>query len=733
MKRFALVLALVAAALVPSRSTADHIGPLPGPSVLYAPLATAPQFTNTGDWSATSLRTSGSGGFAGGEYLYTDYIFDSFGANTTGVPLAAPDIVPNSSDTLFGSATGDVTYPTDAARYGFDAADLLEFRARIVDETHIAYRITLNTMLAPDAAAVAIGRDYGDVGSTDWGYGIGSLGVEVDDVVVTWGTGASAGSTSSADLARNQIEVVAPLPSAASIRHYIVVGLWDDGAHAFKLIADQPTADKPGGAHMTNPPPVFNVGFRFESQGDEPYGSLELNEKDPHLDQEGGERSVGFGHYRDHGQAKALAARDISAFGVDIDLAKLADDDLVEIDTPSHGWINRLYASHHEIAAPDGRTEGAQTNRPMFLGRVQPYGLYIPNAYDGSSPSQLMLQMHSLSSSYNQYAVYTPNLLRQLGDQRDSFILTPAGRGPDGWYHDEAELDVFEALADALQTYEIAFDHMTLGGYSMGGYGTLKFAAQYPDLFARGFAVVPPADENILGAPTGGAVESAHNTLRIADNVRNVPLLMWEGTNDELVPLAGTLQYDKRLDELGYRYTQRLLIGYDHFLESTVDEWAEGRDFLGEAVVDNNPEHVVYRAMPAMDNATFGLIHNHAYWVSDITVAGGARSGLIDARSEGTAVGRPVPYTTTTAGGSAAPLRGAWIEKGIDWTPTVQTPSNTLRVSTTDVTSATIWLARAHLDLDEPITVVVTTNAPVTLVFPGRTTLAGVTSGTYVI
>ncbi|MCA1830023.1 MAG: prolyl oligopeptidase family serine peptidase, partial [Actinobacteria bacterium] len=392
-----------------------------------------------------------------------------------------------------------------------------------------------------------------------------------------------------------------------------------------------------------------------------------------------------------------------------------------------------LYSSHVTVSAADGRSEGAQATRPMFVGMVEPYGLYIPSGYDAREPAQLMLQMHSLSSSYNQYAVYTPNLFRQLGDQRNSFILTPAGRGPDGWYHDEAELDTFEALADVLHSYRIAFDHMTVGGYSMGGYGTLKFAAQYPDLFARGFAVVPPADEAIQGSPSGGLSEDKQNTTHIAENIRNVPLLEWEGTNDELVPAPGTLQYDKRLDDLGYRYTQRFYAGYDHFLASTVDEWSEGREFLGSNTVDENPEEVVYRAMPEMDNASLGLVHDHAYWVDQILVATNARSGLIDARSEGTATGRPVPYTTLSAGVLPAPLRGAYVEKGVDWRATTQVPANTLDITTTDVASARIWVARAHLSWWDPITVNLTTNGPVTLVFPGRTTLTNVTSGTYII
>ena len=98
---------------------------------------------------------------------------------------------------FYSRATGDYRYPSDPDRYGYNAADLLEFRARPTDEG-VAYRITLNTMLEPDAAAVAIGIDTeadpdletGAGRRTDWGYGLGDLGAPVDHRLVTWGTGA---------------------------------------------------------------------------------------------------------------------------------------------------------------------------------------------------------------------------------------------------------------------------------------------------------------------------------------------------------------------------------------------------------------------------------------------------------------------------------------------------------------------------------------------------------------
>lgn len=184
--RLLLVFAFAAllAGMMPVRGAAPALRvvarpavPKPGPAVLHAPLAKAPMLENTDGWRAVPLMVSGADAYAAGEYLYQDFVYDSFGANTTNLPIS-PQPVPGSTDASFSGITGDMVYPTDAKTYAFDAADLLEFRARVVVGV-VAYRITLNTMLAPDVAGVAIGIDTDRSAATgveDWGYGIGSLG-----------------------------------------------------------------------------------------------------------------------------------------------------------------------------------------------------------------------------------------------------------------------------------------------------------------------------------------------------------------------------------------------------------------------------------------------------------------------------------------------------------------------------------------------------------------------------
>jgi predicted esterase len=679
--------------------------PPPGPSVLYDDPVTAPQFENGSGWRADPLLVSGAEAHVDGEYLYQDWVFDDYGANT-----ADGDTPPQPpTSTSLTKPVGDVVYPTDDDTYRDNAADLLEFRTRPA-KGGVAYRFTLNTMVAPDVAGVAVGIATGEeTGRTDWGYGLGDLGAPVDHVLVTWGTGAELDGTTdgvrsvSVDERRNQIEAVVDLdPGEETWQHYCVTGVFDAEAERFKQVREEADEDNPGGARGSNPPPVLNAAFRDEPLVDDSTFTIAYA-------------------WRDKAQADALAARDISAFDAAVDFGKLRRN-VTDRRVPDSGFLNRLHSSRVAIDGQESFTaneEGVEDDGEdaVLTGRVQPYSVYVPESYDPDSPGPLHVLPHSLGESYNQYAG-TENMLRQLGEQRDALVLMFEGRGPAGWWHDEAEFDLFEAWADFRSRYEYDEDRVTLGGYSMGGYGTYRLGSLYPDLFAKGFAVVGPPDEDPLGGPTDGTADSEHDALGVTDNLRHVPLLMWNGANDELVPLPGPLNYARDLREHGYRHRIDVFPGYDHFLFFLLDEWGPGKafldgEYLGEPVVTRAPAHVTYRAVPAMGNERFGLVHDGAYWIAEIDVADGATEGLVDAVSHAQGEADPVAVDYEREGTEPSPHT----ERGTRWAEPLLDPAprNALSLDLTGVDSVTVWVEEAGIDASRPIDLAVATTTETTV------------------
>ena len=693
------ILVAVASALTwgPPATATAHVGVpagVPGPAWLHRPLATTPILENVGGWRAAPLLVSGADAHVDGEFVSQDFIYDAYGANSTDVPMAPPDTSPSSTSGLASAPTGDIAQPL-GARFGRNAGDLLEFRAREVDGG-VAYRVTLNTILDAAANAVAIGIDTDSdptTGTDDWGAGIGTLGeLGLEHVVVVSGSDAFADGDRvpvQVSVDRNQIDVeLSVSPGDATWRHYVVAGISDGMGH-FAPILDEPDADHAGGAHGTDAPPVLNVGFRRADQ--EPMG-VDTAET-------GGRGAYGYGSWRDHAQAKALAARDISAFFADVAFADLRPG-VTRSTVPTSGFMDRLYVSH--LTLGEGvQPAAAAGGSDVLLGQVQPYSLYVPEDLDTSEPAPFTLLLHAAACNYNQYGVQAPQLHRLLGDDRGGVIATPQARGQTVGYSGLGEVDTFEVWADVASRYALDFDRVALSGISMGGIGSFRLASLYPDLFSRVFPI----------AGHGQAV------IDIAENLRNVPLMMWNGVPDELVRADQYLPYQRRLEELGYRHEQDLFPATDHLVHplGSGTDFSRGAAFLGLEPIDRNPRRVTYRVVPTMANDDLELEYDGAYWVDNIVVAEGAARGTVDAVDRAAPDGEPVATVFTRPGSDPEPH----VARGVEWTPSPAIPANAIELLLVDVVAVTVDVGRTDVDVARTWTATIDTTTQSTLTLDG--------------
>jgi dienelactone hydrolase len=676
-----------------------------------------------GRWQAPPTMVSGTTVVRDGELVHTGWVYDDNGADTIPLPLL-PVVVdgdPGLRHLLFSGRTGDVVYPTDTDRFAGNAADLVEVRAR-VDEDVVAFRIVLNTVREPDVAAVAIGIDTdGSDEVVDWGHGLGELGpTGVDHVVYTDGVSATFDGTpvaSSIDVELGRIEVEVPRslldpPDDAVWRLHGVSGL-ADGEGGFVGVAPRPTRTEPGGDALGTAPPVFDVAFRHEDQ--EPLGMLEP-------DARSGQTSA-YGSWRDAASAKALAERDISAFSVDLDVALLRSGGTAS-DVPTSGTINRLYRSTLDLGGGIGQ------ERPFFRSDRQPYTVHVPSCVEEGRTPVLTLALHSLLGNHNQYRAASPGFYEQLGESRCSLVVTTLGHGPDGWYLDEAEADLFAVLADVLARDEVDLGHTLIHGYSMGGYGTYRLAGRYPDLFAAAFPVVGPPNEDVTlvadsGSPldrfgvapssgASGASDPSTATTPYLDSFRHVPTLAWHASGDELVPITSALTHHRRQLDNGYRLRHEVYAA-EHLTLALVDRWERAIEVLGDRPpLAVSPDHVTYRVMPARDRPDLGLVADHAYWVADVEVAHPDRAdgGLVDARSHARGTGDPLTAPILDAGPEPLPHEA----HGLAWTGHAEAEARpSLDVDLDNVARVTLHLDELELFLGEDVEVAATSDGPVRL------------------
>lgn len=419
-------------------------------------------------------------------------------------------------------------------------------------------------------------------------------------------------------------------PGTQAVRTTIGVGLWDTANDAYLAPAPgQATASTPGGGNPLTPTAIVNVGPRFE----EPQPAI--RGKGYTIGDTAVTAAAEAAWWRELGQGRALAAGDASPFSAEVDFAKLRGGTTDDSAVPATGSFDRIFPTAHVFGQGLDNTQvctdvatgldATPACKGRFVGQLQPYNIYVPEQPAPAAGYGMTLLLHSLSANYNQYAASAYQ--RQLGERGPgSIVITPNGRGSDGFYMGYTETDTFEVWADVARRYRLDPTWVASSGYSMGGFGTYRLMTRYPDLFGRGFSVV--------GIP--GTVRDQLPSLR------NTPLLVWNGTFDELVPITQAEDAHRGLIEAGVPHVYDQFLTADHLTLASNDEYSPGADFLGEARADRDPSRITYVVDPREDNADAGVVADHAYWLPGLRVrAAEAGTGRIEVPLGGLRQRRP--------------------------------------------------------------------------------------------
>jgi hypothetical protein len=221
----------------------------------------------------------------------------------------------------------------------------------------------------------------------------------------------------------------------------------------------------------------------------------------------------------------------------------------------------------------------------------------------------------------------------------------------------------------------------------MGGFGTFRMLARWPDLFGRGMSTV--------GAPGSVADQLA--------SLRNTPIMTWNAAADELVNAQTSERMVADMTAAGIRFIHDFFPASDHLTLSTNDEYGAAAAFLGEHRANRSPPHVTYVVDPNEDSTAAGAIGDHAYWVSGLRVRDSKASprGTIDARSAAFGEGDPEPLPIETSngtveGGAHGPMAYQRRERRWGAAPPLARTSK-LYVRATNIASATFDGTRARV------------------------------------
>jgi dienelactone hydrolase len=333
-----------------------------------------------------------------------------------------------------------------------------------------------------------------------------------------------------------------------------------------------------------------------------------------------------------------------------IDDARLAD---IEIYQKAVNWVlrfedefftpayvpNTLHALDHGIARAADAAFSWESRKGRIVrgyrsrvdGSIQPYGLIIPESYDGSKPMRLDVVLHGRGAQLTEISFIAAHESDKPVTQ-DYITLDVYGRGNNA-YRWAGETDVFEAIDSVKARYKIDDKRVVLRGFSMGGAGAWHIGLHYPDRWA---AVEAGAGftETKKYAKVGPLVPYQESMLRIYDAVdyaANALMVPMVGYGGEIDPqLQASVNIRERLAAEHLEPPQILFLvgpGTEHKWHP--DSLAESNKFIDAVLARprTEPDHIHF--------VTYTTAYHQCYWISVESVEKQYQRTEVDAERHG--------------------------------------------------------------------------------------------------
>jgi hypothetical protein len=206
---------------------------------------------------------------------------------------------------------------------------------------------------------------------------------------------------------------------------------------------------------------------------------------------------------------------------------------------------------------PGAKGRLSRAYRSRVDGSLQPYGLVIPESYDGSRPARLDVVLHGRNAALNEVSFLAAHDSADPVPAAQQFIqLEVYGRGNNA-YRWAGETDVWEALASVESRYRIDPKRIVLRGFSMGGAGAWHIGLHHPHRWAAmeagaGFVETRKYARRTGLPPWQEAGLRIYDSLDWALNAFNLPVVGYGGEEDP--QLAASASIREQLAREGFRF-----------------------------------------------------------------------------------------------------------------------------------------------------------------------------------
>lgn len=216
-----------------------------------------------------------------------------------------------------------------------------------------------------------------------------------------------------------------------------------------------------------------------------------------------------------------------------------------------------LVAPSRSQAAPDERYPEFQFRRHKEEGGVLPYRLLVPRDVRPGQSYPLVIWLHGSGEkgTNNRLQLHPPLSETFLADaartKHPCFVMVPQCPSDASWTGvainkapeiSEPSRMILATIAELQKEFTIDARRISIGGFSMGGFGTWDLVVRRPSLFAAAFP--------ISGTPPGWE--------KLAPFIKDVPLWVFHGEKDPMSPVAAARQLVAALRKAGspVKYTE---------------------------------------------------------------------------------------------------------------------------------------------------------------------------------
>ncbi|MGD9496888.1 MAG: alpha/beta hydrolase family protein [Armatimonadota bacterium] len=319
---------------------------------------------------------------------------------------------------------------------------------------------------------------------------------------------------------------------------------------------------------------------------------------------------------------------------------------------PLHALLPVAWAVVAADPAPLPQVPGivlTEVELPSSLdGVAQPVIVGVPESYDGSRPTPLLVGLHTWSAGYQQRAEpYGAEAAR-----RGWLLVLPHFRGPNTTANPSptqaggslpAQHDIADARRYMLEHYEVDPTRVYITGDSGGGHMTLLMAAKYPDLWTAAAAWVPVTDlrewwelqsgyaahiEAVTGGKPGESAAIDFEYLRrsprtFMSNLAHLPVLLAHGDRDASIPVEQSWRTFRALDAVPRHRTVFYVFSGGH-----TSDHRFGFDWLSQHVGSGEPPTELHLVTD----------ESKAYYWADLKVADDTALGRADIVLDGDAL-----------------------------------------------------------------------------------------------